>query len=224
MENFPKETATTAEYRRSVSQRMKENEVERDYLEKKKYSEDNTKGWRIPFSWNWKFRQAKRKDADTALVLFFNKKNEIEAPKFMPIYSGNMIIHRNKAYIFDPRAVWRMKVKGYPIVYCIKETDRRPIRNENNELMYYQGKLVYKSAAISNLDMEEIRKRGDSTESDEFLIKAALKAQTSQMKANVNWLVGGIILLVLVGGLIWFFTKGPAMGAPIALPTPTPAG
>jgi hypothetical protein len=66
---------------------------------------------------------AKRKiNAENMLVIFLNKKNEIEPPKFMPIFDGNMIVWRNKPYEFDPRAVWRVKgMKGTPQAYLIKE-------------------------------------------------------------------------------------------------------
>jgi hypothetical protein len=132
------------------------------------------------------------------LVIFLNKKNEIEHPRFMPIFDGNMIVWKNKPYEFDPRAVWRIQgVKKNPQVYLIKEIDRRPVRNK-------QGKIVYRDAAVSNMDIDEIRSRGDSTESDEFLIKAALKAQTTQMKKKVNIMAIVLVIIAAIGGLIWF--------------------
>jgi len=69
-------------------------------------------------------------------------------------------------------------------VLIIKEIDRRP---------------------VSNLDLDEIRKRGDATDSDEFLIKAALRAQTAVARKPVSiwvWIIAGIIV---VGLLIFFF-------------------
>ena len=135
------------------------------------------------------------------LVIFLNKKNQIEPPKFMPVFDGNMIVWKNKPYEFDPRAVWSVKgMKGNPQAYLIKEIDRRPVRNK-------AGKIVYRDAAVSNQDLDEIRFRGDSTESDEFLIKAALKAQTSQVKKNANIAVIVIVALVVIGGLAYFFLK-----------------
>lgn len=129
----------------------------------------------------------------------------------MPIFDGNMVIWRNKPYEFDPRAIWRIKgVRGNPMVYCIKEIDRRPIKNPDGSYRTdKKGRRIYSTdAAISNLDVEEIRARGDSTESDEFLIKAALKAQTTQAKKQVSAVVLIVIFLVIAGGLIWFFTSG----------------
>lgn len=145
------------------------------------------------------------------LVVYFNKKNEIELPKFMPIFDGNMVVWKNKPYEFDPRAIWRIKgVRGQPMVYCIREIDRRPIKNPDGTSKRDKlGRKVYSTdAAISNLDVDDVRARGDSTESDEFLIKAALKAQTTQSKKQVSIAVMVIIFLVIAGGLIWFFTSG----------------
>jgi hypothetical protein len=129
----------------------------------------------------------------------------------MPIFDGNMVIWRNKPYEFDPRAIWRIKgVRGQPMVYCIREIDRRPIKNPDGSYKADRyGRKIYSSdAALSNLDIDEVRRRGDSTESDEFLIKAALKAQTSQAKKQFSVIALVIIFLVVAGGLIWFFTSG----------------
>ena len=94
-----------------------------------------------------------------------------------------------------------LKEKKHPQAYLIKEIDRRPVRNK-------AGRIVYRDAAISNMDIEEIRARGDSTESDEFLIKAALKAQTSKTKKNVNIVVIVIIGLIAAGALAYFLFGG----------------
>ncbi|MBT53766.1 MAG: hypothetical protein CMF72_10270 [Mameliella sp.] len=134
------------------------------------------------------------------LVFFLNKKNEMESPKFMPIFDGNMIVWKNKPYEFDPRAVWTvMGMKRNPKAYIIKEIDRRPIRNKFN-------KVIYKDAAVSNMDLDEVRARGDSTESDEFLIKAALKAQQVHAKGKMSVGVLVFIGIIVVGGLLYFLS------------------
>ena len=187
----------------TLAERVKELE-ERDKLSKRQTeTTERTKEFKFPFKWRFKLRSAKRKRYnDMILVFFLNKKNQIEPPKFMPIFDGNMIVWKNKPYEFDPRAVWTVQgMKGNPQAYFIKEIDRRPIRNK-------KGKPVYIDAAVSNLDIDEIRARGDSTESDEFLIKAALKAQTTQMKKGVNIALIVIVALIAVGGLIWFLVGG----------------
>ena len=186
----------------SLADRVRELEEGKELSEKKKITSKTSKPFRYPFKWKAKLRQTKKKqNIDRLLVFFMNKKNEVEPPKFMPIFDGNMIVWKNKPYEFDPRAVWRVKgMKGTPQAYLIKEIDRRPVRNR-------KGMLVYRDAAISNMDLDEIRERGDSTESDEFLIKAALKAQTSQVKKNVNMAVLVVVGLIVLGVLIYFFTK-----------------
>jgi hypothetical protein len=186
----------------SLADRVLALEKSKKLLEREVETKEKTKEFKWPFKWVSKFKQAKRKkNDDMMLVIFLNKKNELEAPKFMPIYDGNMIIYKNKPYEFDPRAVWRVKgMKGTPQAYIIKEIDRRPVMNKF-------GRKVYADAAVSNMDLEEIRARGDSTESDEFLIKAALKAQQSQAKKNINIAVIAIVAIVVIGGIIWFLSS-----------------
>ena len=196
------ERNTTTSRGSSLAERVLALENSKKLLERDVETKEKTKEFKWPFKWAKKFKQAKRKKYDDMmLVLFLNKKNEIEPPKFMPIYDGNMIIWKNKPYEFDPRAVWRVKgMKGTPQAYMIKEIDRRPVMNKF-------GQKVYTDAAVSNMDLDEIRARGDSTESDEFLIKAALKAQQSQAKKNINIAVIVIVAVVVIGGIIWFLSS-----------------
>jgi len=186
----------------TLSERLLELENRARLSKRNEETQIETKEFKWPFRWKKKFNQARRKkNSDLMLVIFLNKKNEMEPPKFMPIFDGNMIVWKNKPYEFDPRAVWRVKgMKGTPQAYLIKEIDRRPVRNR-------KGILVFRDASISNMDLDEVRARGDSTESDEFLIKAALKAQTSQVKKNVNMAVLVVVGLIVLGVLIYFFTK-----------------
>lgn len=179
----------------TLADRVKSLEKQVRLGERELITEEKTKGFKWPWKWRSKFRQTNKKvNNEMMLVIFLNKKNQIEPPKFMPIFDGNMIVWRNKPYEFDPRAVWTIKgMKGNPQTYLIKEIDRRPVRNK-------YGQIVYRDAAVSNQDIDEIRERGDSTESDEFLIKAALKAQTSsQLKGKMNVAILVIVGLVIVG-------------------------
>lgn len=177
-----------------------ENEVKA--LKRNLTTQENTKVFKYPSKWKRQFAKGKKKGMeDLMLVWFLNKKNQIEQPKFMPIFDGNMIVYKNKPYEFDPRAVWTIQgVKGNPQGYLIKEIDRRPVMNKHN-------KVIYKDAAISNMDIDEVRARGDSTESDEFLIKAALKAQTAKVKKPISKAVLIVIGLVVVGGLIFLLSS-----------------
>lgn len=197
-----KKTTTTEHRGLSLAERVRDLEKKKILAERSEETARETKQFRYPFKWRLKFNKAGRKVmSEKMLVLFLNKKNEIEPPKFMPIFDGNMIVWKNKPYEFDPRAIWRIKgIRKNPQAYLIKEIDRRPVRNK-------YGKVVYRDAAVSNMDIDEIRERGDSTESDEFLIKAALKAQTTQAKKQANIAIM-VILGIIVLGVVMYFLFG----------------
>jgi len=139
------------------------------------------------FKWPWKVKGEMKKSIkkpEEILVFFLTITNELVGPKLYPIYSGNMIIVKNSPYELDPRAVLRF---GKYKCIVVKEIDRRP---------------------VSNLDLDEIRRRGDSTSSDEFLIKAAMRAiTTTPPKKEINKAVLWIIGIVVIGGLIFFFSQ-----------------
>jgi hypothetical protein len=139
------------------------------------------------FKWPWKKRSEMKKSIkkpEQILVFFITITNELIGPKLYPMYGNNMIIIKNSPYELDPRAVLRF---GNYKCIVIKEIDRRP---------------------VSNLDLEEVRKRGDSTSSDEFLIKAAMRSITQPVqKKEMNKTVLIIIGVIIVGALIFFFTR-----------------
>ena len=146
----------------------------------KKDTAEKQKDWKIPFKWKRQMNASTGKLAeDKILVEYYNIKGEIEPPTLVPLYSGNIIIHKNKAYEFDQRATWTRKVgkKMYKQV-SIKEIDRRP---------------------ISNLDWDEIKARGDATDSDEILVKMVTKAVIEKQKTKVNT---GMIVVVVICILI----------------------
>ena len=147
-----------------------------------KHTNDFLKKKKNKFKWppKWKaiFKKS-RKKRNQILVWFLNIKGEIESPKLYPIYSSNMVIIKNRPYEIDPRSFWRM---GKYTCQIIKGIDRRP---------------------VSNLDYNEIKERGDSTDSDEFLIKAALQAivgtaKKKQADKKVMIVIGIIILAAIV--------------------------
>ena len=191
MENVQKEKITLAE-------RIRRLEDDKKLSDRKLTTKKKQKKFKYPFKWSSKMRQTnKKQNSEKILVFYLNKKNEIEPPRFMPIFDGNMVVWRNKPYEFDPRAVWTVKgIPKNPKAYLIKEIDRRPVSN-------HRGKYLYADSAVSNMDLEDIRERGDSTESDEFLIKAALKAQKQEMKKNVGKGVLVVVGLIVVGVVIW---------------------
>ncbi len=205
MEGIQKKTSEQPTARGiTLADRLRELEEKVRVKERAEETKRKTKAFTWPFKWRKTFMKAKRLPPNKILVIFLNKKNEIEIPKLMPIFDGNMIVWNNKPYEFDPRAIWTIKgIKGNPRCYLIKEIDRRPVKNKF-------GKYVYGNASVSNLDIDEIRNRGDSTESDEFLIKAAIRAFKSQQKAKpIPWAVL-LIVGAVVFGIIWFLSKGGA--------------
>ena len=167
---------------RDLLKRLLDEKVEK---EKKMETGKVKKPWKFPFGWTSKMNKA-AKQREMVLVFYLNIKGELEQPMVVPLYSGNMLIIRNKVYEVDPRAFWitRVGFKTYKLL-IIKEIDRRP---------------------VSNLDYYEIRARGDSTDSDELLLKASLKAQVGILPKQISkgWLI--FFALLVVGGLIWFFT------------------
>jgi len=205
METIREEEYYEQPRRITLADRVKNLEKKEKLSQRAIKTAEETKQFKFPFKWRMKFNQARRKSkTEMMLVFFLNKKNEIEPPKFMPIFDGNMIIWKNKPYEFDPRAVWTIKgIRKNPKAYLIKEIDRRPVMNR-------KGKVVYRDAAVSNMDLDEIRRRGDSTESDEFLIKAALKAQTTAVKKGVNIAIIIVIILIALGVFGWFMFGGGA--------------
>jgi hypothetical protein len=157
----------------------------REYKREKEAPKE--KLWKIPFKWKFKFKQSKSiKKVDQILVMMFNKKNQIESPKFMPIY-GNIIVYHDKVYKYNPKAIWTMLVVGKPQIYCIREIDMEP---------------------ISNLDIAKVIREGRSTQYHKLLLQAALAAQMKPTAKPMNMILIVIVILVVVGGLLWFFLKG----------------
>lgn len=182
MENIRKETRNTIDNQKLIEVLEKE---------KQRLLKEKDKLWKPPFKWKFKFIQSKRvSNSDKILVMMFNKKNQIEPPKFMPIY-GNLIVWNHKVYVYRPKAIWTLMVIGKPQVYCIKEKDMEPISN----------------ISLKVLD-EMMRTSGRTTEYHKILLQAAIAAQTKKdgIKAN-GWIIAAVILVV-VGGLLWFFLKG----------------
>jgi len=148
--------------------------------------------WKFPAKWKMQAKKA-AKNRDAVLIFYLNVKGELEQPLVAPIYSGNMVVIRNKVYEVDPRSFWTLKIgfKTYKLL-IIKEIDRRP---------------------VSNLDWDDIRRRGDATDSDEFLIKAALKAQvTTTAKQVSKGIIFFILAAVVIGGIILLITSSGGKG------------
>ncbi len=139
------------------------------------------------FKWPVKWKQTfklSRKKRNQILVFFLNIKGEIEPPKLYPIYSSNMVIIKDRPYQVDPRSFWRL---GKYTCQIIKGIDRRP---------------------VSNLDYNEIRRRGDSTDSDEFLIKAAMQAVIGIAKKKpIDKKVLIIIAVIAIAAVVFLVSQ-----------------
>ncbi len=95
-----------------------------------------------------------------------------------------MVIIKSKPYEVDPRAFFMF---GKTRCMIFKEIDRRP---------------------VSNLDYDEIIARGDSTHSDEFLIKASMRAFVGGIKKPLDKKAIVVIGLIVVGAIIFFMSQG----------------
>lgn len=156
-----------------------------DLIEKTKAE---TKKWKWPFKWKNKVGKASRLKDEKVLVFYLNMKGEWEEPVILP-YRDNIIVYKNKIHEFDPRDLTLVRV-GNKIsrMLVIRGIDRRP---------------------VSNRDWDEVRARGDATDSDEILIKAAsaLVLKPEVAKKPMNWTILIIIGVIIIGGLIFFLSR-----------------
>lgn len=177
MENFQ------SERRDSIRKEIDTLKEELQLGKMKEITDKETKEWKFPFKWKWAMNKSTGSAGiDKVLVFFLNIKGEIEPPKLIPLFSGNIIIWKNKAYDFDPRATWTLKVGRKMIkAVIVKEIDRRP---------------------VSNLDWDEVKKREDSTDSDEILIKMVTKVVIEKTKAKINRTAIFFIVLAIIAAII----------------------
>jgi len=102
--------------------------------------------------------------------------------KLTPIVSGNIIVINNKAHKLNPKDIWRFGKQSW---YIHREISRKP---------------------VSNQDYEEVRKKGDDTDSDVVLIKAVLGAimkPKKELKKNaIIWII--VVAAIAILGLIFF--------------------
>ena len=153
------------------------------------------KQFKWPFKWKATMGKSLRA-RDKVLVLYLNVKGDIEKPRLLPIESGNMVIVKNRPYEVDPRAFWRL---GKYKCLLIKEIDRRP---------------------VSNLDYVEIKRRGDATDSDEFLIKTAMRAVQLGAKKPIK--VAAVILVLVIIGVVVYLMATALPAAPAAVAAAVP--
>ncbi len=175
-------------YKEKPHQNWEQNKIYRRILFKMKYGKhiDESKALEASkkkkFKWSYKIKTIfkKAKKQRMILVWYLNVKGEIGLPKLCKLYSGNMIIVGERPHEVDPRAFWSM---GKYTCLLVREIDRRP---------------------VSNLDLTAINRRGDSTDADTLLIKAALHAVYVEGKTkkqinpkNIMIIVGIVIAAVI---------------------------
>jgi len=140
------------------------------------------KGYKFPSKLK-RFMKRSTKDKELILILYLTQRGDL-IPMLIPIWSGNMVIIKSKPYEVDPRAFYMF---GKTRCMIFKEIDRRP---------------------VSNLDYDEIKARGDSTHSDEFLIKASMRAFVGGVKKPINKKMIFIIGAIVLGAIIFFMSQG----------------
>lgn len=189
MENIRQERTSTStpklETKSTLNERLRKVEENIKYGEMKEDTDKKQKPFKFPFKWRGPMNRSTGKAAtDKVLMLYLNIKQEIEPPRLVPLYSGNIIIWKHKAFEFDPRACWTVQL-GKKIVKCviIREIDRRP---------------------VSNLDWDEVKARGDSTDSDEILVKMVTKAVMEKAKTQINKGIIIAIVIAIIGGIAFF--------------------
>lgn len=172
----------------SLKKRIEDLEEKVEIKDKAEETNKKKKFWEFPGKWKRGMNKSTGKlSKDKILVLYLNIKGEIEPPIIVPLYSGNIIIYRNKAYEFDPRALWTIQNRKKTIkVVLLREMDRRP---------------------VSNLDWDEVKKRGDSTDSDEILIKMVKKALIEKQKKNINKGMIILVVLAIIGVIIFLMLR-----------------
>lgn len=141
------------------------------------------KPFQFPGKWKGKMKKSLKMN-NRLLVFYLNKFGKMELPKLLPILDGDMVVIHEKPYEVNPKAIWRM---GKYNVYIIREIDRRPVSNE---------------------DYDEVKKRGDCTDSDVFLIKASQRAIQKQARKEMSKAALIFIGIIVVGIVIFFIAKG----------------
>jgi len=186
METIWKEQGTT---RGGIKNRLDKLEEEFRLKEMRRKTKEEQEEFKYPWKWKRNFKKAaKKKPAQNKiLVIYLNAKGEIEQPVLVPLFSGNIIIYKNKAHIFDPRDTWLVYLPRGKMVKCVlvREIDRR---------------------LVSNRDFDEVKKEGYATDSDEILLKMVTKAMIEKVKAKVGGkaIVIAIAVVIALGIALYF--------------------
>lgn len=164
----------------------------RDEMKYQKYREDTRKKkkeWSIPTRWKSIYNKSTKKGSqDKVLVQYLTSKGYELPPMILPLYSGNLIIYKDKVHEFDPRALYNLRIgtKMYKKI-IIREIDRKP---------------------VSNLDWAEVKARGDTTRNDEIILKMLRLAMIEKVKKQATTWMWYILGALVLGGIAWYLLKG----------------
>lgn len=173
----------------SLKDDVEEMKSELKYKKEMEETAKEGKPWKLPLKWAGPMKKSvKKKNKDKLLVLYLSAKGEIENPMLLPLYSGNLVIYKDKVHEFNPRALWNMQIgnKLYKVI-IIREIDRKP---------------------VSNLDWDKVKRRGDTTRNDEILLKMLRLAMIEKVKKQVGTWIWYILGAVVLGGIVYFLVKG----------------
>lgn len=179
-------------YTTHTTEAPKETSVKEELAEVKRLLKDGQKieetkkgkkPYQFPRKWRGKMNKS-LKMSNRLLVFYLNKFGKMELPKLLPILDGDMVVIHEKPYEVNPKAIWRM---GKYNVYIVREIDRRPVSNE---------------------DYDDVKARGDCTDSDVFLIKASQRAIQKQARKEMSKAALIFIGIIVVGIVIFFIAKG----------------
>ena len=155
--------------------------LERKIMEGKSKSK---KPFKLPMGIN-RILKGGMKLNESIVTQYLTQKGEVKF-KVCKIISGNIIVVNNKAHELNPKHLWRCGKKTW---YIHREIDRKPVSNE---------------------DYDDVKKRGDDTDSDVVLIKAVLGAMMKPKKeVKKSWVVG-IVIAIVVAFVMYILFKGGA--------------
>jgi len=143
-------------------------------------NERKEKPFKLPFKAKRQINKA-NKLPDTIITQYLTQKKDIRF-RACKVISGNIIVINNKVHKINPMHLWRY---GKNFWYIHREIDREPVSNE---------------------DYDEVKARGNDTDSDVPLIKAVLGAiqKPTGLKGPINFWIIGIIAAIAITALIVF--------------------
>jgi len=172
----------------SISSRLSKLEEEIRLKEMRRITKDEQEEFKFPWKWKSQMNKATKKkpSQNKVLAFYLNVKGEMEPPLLVPLFSGNIIIYRNKAHIFDPRDTWLVNLPRRRMIKCIliREIDRR---------------------LVSNRDFDEVKKEGYATDSDEILLKMVTKAMIEKVKKSIGGKGIAIAIAIAIAVIVGIF-------------------